>query len=94
MTDSTAYIKTMFFCGKSGLADSQTMYLLLSYLLLLFVAVFGSLSLCKKITNKYLFAPGTVVRGAAEIVFVLVVWIACVAMLVNSSYNPFLYFRF
>lgn len=94
MADSIGYMKTMFFQAGAGLANQQTMYLLCSNVILLFVAIIGSLSLPKRIVDKYLLPDGTVRREIAGIVFVTVLFLTCVAMLVNSSYNPFLYFRF
>ena len=94
MADSAGYFKTMFFCGGAGVVDQQTMYLLSSNVLLLLAAIIGSLSVLKRIAEKHFFPEETVRRDVAGIFFIVVMFIACVAMLVNSSYNPFLYFRF
>ena len=94
MADSAGYIKTMFFAGGAGFANQQTMYLLTSNLTLLLAAMIGSLSVLKRVAEKYFFPEETARRDVAGIFFIVVMFIACVAMLVNSSYNPFLYFRF
>lgn len=94
MADGAGYMKTMFFGGGIGFANQQTMYLLLSNMILLLIAVLGSLSCMKGLVNKYLLPVQTVRRDVAGILFVVVLFLACLAMLVNSSYNPFLYFRF
>jgi alginate O-acetyltransferase complex protein AlgI len=98
MADSTSYLRTMFLLGNNAngnsLWDTQTLYLLSSYLLLLIVAVVGSTSFPKKFADHFFVFRNDIARGVAEILFVVTVWVACVAMLVNSSYNPFLYFRF
>ena len=94
MADSAGYIKTMFLGGGAGFANQQTMYLLSSNLALLLAAVIGSLSVLKRVTERYFFPKETVRRDIAGVFFILAMFIACVAMLVNSSYNPFLYFRF
>lgn len=94
MADSAGYFKTMFFCGGAGVVNQQTMYLLSSNVLLLLAALIGSLSVLKRMAEKYFFPEETVRRDVAGIFFMVVMFIACVAMLVNSSYNPFLYFRF
>lgn len=94
MADGAGYMKTMFFKGGIGFANQQTMYLLLSNMILLLIAILGSLSCMKGLINKYLLPVQTVRRDVAGILFVIVLFLACLAMLVNSSYNPFLYFRF
>jgi alginate O-acetyltransferase complex protein AlgI len=95
MADGTLYLRTMFLSANGiGIWDNQTLYLLSSYLILLLVAVVGSTSVPKKIADKCADFGGGMGKGVAEILFVVMVWAACVAMLVNSSYNPFLYFRF
>lgn len=94
MADGAGFIKTMFFQAGSGLIDRQTMYLFTSNFILLCVAMIGSCSWLKKLTNRYILPEGTVRREVMSNIFVIVLFIACFSMLINSSYNPFLYFRF
>lgn len=94
MNDGTGYIKALLFASEAGFADREAMYLFSSYFILIFIAVIGSLPLMKNLADRYLLPEGTIRREAAGIVFVVVLFVACIAMLVNSSYNPFLYFRF
>lgn len=94
MTDGAGFMKALFFQTGTGLADRQTLYLLSSNFLLLLLAIIGSRSWLKKLADKYLLPEGTVRRELAGIGFVIVLFTTCLAMLVNSSYNPFLYFRF
>ena len=84
----------MFHVGSMKWADGQSAYLILSNGLLILVAVAGSFSWMKKLWGRYLTPPDTRRRDWGQILFVTGVLIGCVAMLVNSSYNPFLYFRF
>lgn len=93
MADYAGYMKAMFAFGNAGIADRTTVYLLLSYFPLLLIAMIGSLSEIKNLALKYL-PEGTYRREAAGLVWVILLFILCVAMLINSSYNPFLYFRF
>lgn len=93
MVDRTGYMKAMFGLENTGMADQNTMYLLLSYLPLLLIAMIGSLSGVKNLVFKYL-PEGTCRRDAVGIVWIIMLFVLCVAMLINSSYNPFLYFRF
>lgn len=74
--------------------NQQTMYLLVSHAALLVIAVIGSLSVVKRFLICRAFPEDTARREIAAILFTIVLFIACVALLVNSSYNPFLYFRF
>lgn len=94
MADSAAFMQTMFLQAGAGIANRQTMYLLCSYLVLLLIAVLFSSSMPKRLIAGRLFPEGTTRREMAGMVFVAVIFAACIAMLVNSSYNPFLYFRF
>lgn len=94
MADSTAFMKTMFLQAGSGMFDKHTLYLLSSNFLLLIFAAIGSSSLLKRVAADRGFPEGTVRRGIAGILFVVSVMVLSIAMLVNSSYNPFLYFRF
>lgn len=94
MADSTAFMRTMFLQTGAGLINKQTLYLVYSYLVLLLIAAVFSLSLPKRIIIDKAFPEGTAKREMAGMVFVAAISVACIAMLVNSSYNPFLYFRF
>lgn len=94
MADSVAFMKTMFFQAGSGVIDAHTLYLVSSNLLLLILAAVGSSSLLKRMIADRCLPEGTVRRGIADILFVVSIMTASIAMLVNSSYNPFLYFRF
>lgn len=94
MADGIAFMKTMFLQAGAGFVNRQTMYLICSYLILLFIAAIFSSSMPKRVVAGRLFPEGTARRELAGMVFVAVISVACIAMLVNSSYNPFLYFRF
>ena len=94
MADSANYMRAMFFRTGAGVVNQQTMYLLVSHAALLVIAVIGSLSVVKRFLICRAFPEDTARREIAAILFTIVLFIACVALLVNSSYNPFLYFRF
>lgn len=93
MADAGAYMRALFFQGNA-LADRQAAYLMLSNGILFLVAVIGCTSLPREICLRYLMPEGSRRRDVASGLFVAAVFLASVAMLVNSSYNPFLYFRF
>ena len=93
MADRAGYIRAMFARGSAGVADQNTLYLLLSNLPLLFIAMTGSLSWVKNRVLTYL-PEGTYRREVADNMWIIVLFVLCVAMIIHSSYNPFLYFRF
>jgi alginate O-acetyltransferase complex protein AlgI len=85
-----SYIGLMFGQGATALYDQQGLYLLLSNLPILIVLIIASTPwprlLFRKMTDKRLY----ILRPVLGIVLFLV----CTAYLVDSTYNPFLYFRF
>lgn len=85
-----SYIGLMFGQGATALYDQQGLYLLLSNLPILIVLIIASTPwprlLLRKVTDKRLY----ILRPVLGIVLFLV----CTAYLVDSTYNPFLYFRF
>ncbi len=93
MSDSVGYMKAMFFRAGAGLANGQTLFLLASNGILLLIAAAGSLSWPGRLAGR-LFPEDTVRRDVAGMLLVTALFAASVAMLVDSSYNPFLYFRF
>ncbi len=93
MEDGMGYLKAMLFHAGAGLADQRALYLLLSNGMLLAVAAIGATSAIKRLVSKYL-PDGSKRQIIMGNLFVAAVFMACLAMLVNNSYNPFLYFRF
>ena len=84
------FLRSMF--GAGGLFDSQSAYLLLTFGLLLAV--------CAVAANNWL--PSLLARAEEKFpllrvlrpVWMVTLLVASTAFLVNSTYNPFLYFRF
>lgn len=85
---SLAYVKNMFGLHGVEIIDSQTMYYLYNYRLVLALCIICATPVLQKIKipNKYkeLLTPICVILGL----------LICTAYLVDASYNPFLYFRF
>lgn len=98
MGNGPGYMQALFFHTNAGLADQQTLYLLSSNMGLLLLGIIGCTSLTKRLAlDKCLpqrTQPEACRRSIAGICFFMAVSVVCFAMLVNSSYNPFLYFRF
>lgn len=98
MLDGAGYIRALYFHGSAGWCSQQTIYLAVSNAGLFLIAVIGCTSAVKRfVLEKCLpdhTPKGAAGRDLAGILYISAVFAACLAMLVNSSYNPFLYFRF
>ncbi len=94
MADGLGYIGALFGLAGKGLADGTAVYLLLTNAVLFLIAAVGSTSLVQKICSRGILQEGKKLRDAATWIAIPVILILSVAFLVNSSYNPFLYFRF
>lgn len=81
---------------NAGLLDNNSIYLLTTNLVLLIVCFFGAtnypLTYGKKIMEKLKdnFILATLLKNS----FLIIVFLISIAYLVDSSFNPFLYFRF
>lgn len=98
MRDGAVFLQAIFFHSKAGWAGQQAVYLALSNAGLYFIAIAGCTSFLKRLVSEKILPDAHGKRGwirdAAGILYVMAIFAACLAMLVNSSYNPFLYFRF
>lgn len=98
MLDGAGYMRALYFHGRAGWCSQQTIYLAVSNAGLFLIAVIGCTSAVKRfVLEKCLpdqTQKGAARRDLASILYISAVFAACLAMLVNSSYNPFLYFRF
>lgn len=88
--DGLSYLKIMLGIGAGSAVDSVFLYNLSSYWMLLAVGIIACTPIVKKLADKY------IVRGHEAVfgVLALTAFALSVVYLVNSSYNPFLYFRF
>lgn len=96
MSSGVEFIKSLFGVYGQGIANSETLYFLHNNFVLLVLCILGSTKfpqnagkwICSKFNKK----------GAMKIIiqnlFYIIVFILSVAWLVDSTYNPFLYFRF
>lgn len=85
-----AYLGIMLGMGGADFISSQVMYYLKNYFFVLIVLVLASLPVGKNIYKK-IKEPVKIVFEPLAIALALIV---CTAYLVDSTYNPFLYFRF
>lgn len=98
MQDGIGYMQALFFHSNAGWWNTQTMYVALSNAGLFLIAIIGCTSLAKRLVLEKCLPDktekGMIRRDLAGILYAAAMLAACLAMLVNSSYNPFLYFRF
>jgi alginate O-acetyltransferase complex protein AlgI len=84
------FFRAMYGFGQAGFVSGTDMYYLAGFAVLLIVGVFASLptgsGLYRKLPER--------VRAFASPVLILAVLVISTAYLVDSTYNPFLYFRF
>ena len=88
-------IKGLFGLNKEVFINNYTIYYLKSYLVVLIIAIFGATPLFKNIIeklkkNKCL----NKIINVLEPIFLVILLLLVTAYLIDSSYNPFLYFRF
>jgi len=86
------WLKNMFGAGGVSLINGEIIYDIVRNLPFIVILIFAATPL-PNILYKKLRERSTVMYGALDAVSVLV-FLLCISYLVNSSYNPFLYFRF
>ncbi len=102
MAQGVQYIKAMFGLTGAGFVSTETLYLLLSYAVMLVVLILAATPYPKMLAAKLMDKleglkaqkAGRVVSAVLQCVFVAAVFIISTAYLVDATYNPFLYFRF
>lgn len=80
------YLKTMFGLGRGGWIDKQTLYYITNYFMIFIVAILFATPIMKRLRDKS--------KGWMVYVFYLGILVLSTAYLVDSTFNPFLYFRF
>lgn len=86
------YLKVMFTGGEAGFADASTIYELARNALFIIIMIAASTPLPKKLWNKWTTSNNT--GRIAGLAGCFVILLVSVAYLIESSFNPFLYFRF
>lgn len=97
MKDSAGYMRAFLFHADAGAASRHDAYLLGSNAGLFIIAAARCTSLAKRFVSVMLPQDSQKTKTAGDlagIAYAAVVFAVSLAMLVNSSYNPFLYFRF
>lgn len=95
MEDVIKHLSGMFGLTGAPIFSAASIYYLRSFGCLLLFAVLGSTPLPKYLVCKVRGTKrGEKFLSAMEPVFLMVLFIACTAFLIDGSFNPFLYFRF
>ena len=88
-------IKGLFGLNKEVFINNYTIYYLKSYLIVLIIAIFGATPLFKNIVEKLKKSKClNKIINILEPIFLIILLLLVTAYLIDSSYNPFLYFRF
>lgn len=94
-TEVITFMKNMFGFNNLPFTNPETIYYLKSYLLIIMISIIASTPLLKNICIKLKEKERlTKVMDILEIVFIFIILILVTAFLIDSSFNPFLYFRF
>ncbi len=95
LTEAFSYIGGMFGAGGIAFSSAETLYHLKSYAVLLIMAAVGATPVVKMLATKFSESKKLgKVANVLEPVMIAVLFVVVVAFLVDSSSNPFLYFRF
>ena len=97
LSDGIHYLSYMFGTSSVPLFNTDFLYLLYNNAILLIMLCFASTPIPSNIANKLLPYHTTYVAKRTTLtrcIFYGIVFLLCVAYLVDSTYNPFLYFRF
>ena len=92
------YMKAMFGMSGAGFVNQETLYLLVSYGVMLVVLILASTPYPRQWAMKFMNLlenrKTKPLSTVLQLAFVAVVFIISTAYLVDATYNPFLYFRF
>ena len=95
LAEALLYIRGMFGLAGVPFVSPEGMYYLKSYGVLLAVAIIGSTPMVKRVVISISENPsGKRMLTVAKPVMIIVIVAICTAYLIDSSFNPFLYFRF
>ena len=93
--EAFSYIGGMFGAGGIAFSSAETLYHLKSYAVLLIMACVGATPIVKTLATKFSESKKLgKIANVLEPVMIAVLFVVVVAFLVDSSSNPFLYFRF
>jgi len=89
------YVGGLFGVGGIPLFDERTVYIADSFLIVFLVCIVASLPLPKMLWDKFSETKaGSIVRAVADPIVIVAMLLVSTALLVDGSFNPYLYFRF
>ncbi len=91
ISEAMSSVLSMFGVSGIPLFDGQSLYLLRSYAVTFIVAIIASTPLCALVYNKY---KDKLAFAIAEPIWSTILLITSSGYLIDSSFNPFIYFRF
>lgn len=95
LSDAWLFIKNMCGLGKLAFINGETLYYVRSYMVVMMIGIVGSTPLILNIVNKIRENKvGNIIMDVLEIGMCVVLLVVVTAFLIDSSFNPFLYFRF
>ena len=95
LTEAFSYIGGMFGAGGIAFSSAETLYHLKSYAVLLVMAIVGATPVVKTLATKFSESKKLgKIANVLEPIMIVVLFFVVTAFLVDSSSNPFLYFRF
>ena len=87
-------LKNIFMISDIPFISSETIYYLKSYMVILIIAGISATPICSNLINKLKQTKLKKVIDITEPIYYLVLLTLATAYLIDSSFNPFLYFRF
>ncbi len=94
LNDVAMYIRNMFMLNNLELINFETMYHIRNYIVVIMIAIVASTPIMKNIINKLNETKIKILIDLLEPVYYLLIVIIVTSFLIDSSFNPFLYFRF
>lgn len=92
------YLMAMFGIGGQGLISSQGIYYLIEYKYLFIIAIIASIPVypaiqkrLDKMSNSWI---KVLIIDYVKPFFIIALFLLCIMYLINSTFNPFIYFRF
>lgn len=93
---SFQYLKAMFGIGRQSFIDDNTMLYIHEYIVIFIIAFIAATPILKRIKNILELEPKTYMFTMQFVrpILLLTLFMISVMYLINSTYNPFIYFRF
>ena len=91
LNEVITFLKNMLFLKDIPFISFETLYHIRNYITVIIIAIISSTPVLKLLTNKI---KNNKICSILEICYYFTLLIIITAFLIDSSFNPFLYFRF